>query len=246
MNVIEALFITLGLDTQDFDEKREGVATSLTKLGETSDKQTKIIAESGKKAANTFSMLKVEVLGALAAFGMSTGLKDFLTTNMQGEAALGRMAINLGMSTQKLEAWKLAAKEMGQSGEDATGALQAVAKGIAEAQITGHSALTQASRRFGFAIDTKSPEQTLINISRRMAETHNRQQAMQIAEAAGVGNISNILLQGPDKLQQQLAHTMALTGAATKESTEQAAKLQAQWADLQERFRQVGERVFAR
>lgn len=246
MNVIEALFITLGLDTSEFDKKKDGVTTSLVKLGEASDKQTKTIAESGKKAANAFSMLKIEVLGALAAFGVSTGLKDFITTNMNGQAALGRLSTNLGVSTQKLQAWKLAAKEMGQSGDDAVGALQSVAKGVAEARISGHSGLTDASRRFGFAIDPKDNEQTLINISRRMAETHDRQQAMMIAEAAGVGNISNLLLQGPDKLQAQLAHTMSLTGAATKESTEQAARLQAQWADLQERFQQVGERVFAR
>lgn len=244
MNVIEALFITLGLDTTDFDKKKEGVTTSLTKLGEASDKQTKTIAESGKKAANAFSMLKIEVLGALAAFGVTTGLKDFITTNMNGQAALGRLSTNLGVSTQKLEAWKLAAKEMGQSGEDAVGALQSVAKGVAEARISGHSGLTDASRRFGFAIDPKDSEQTLINISRRMAQTHDRQQAMMIAEAAGVGGISNMLLQGPDKLQAQLAHTISLTGAATKESAEQAALLQARWADLQERFQQVGERIF--
>lgn len=244
MTVIEALFISLGLDTGDFDKKKEGVTTSLVKLGETSDKQTKAIADSGKKAANAFSMLKIEVLGALAALGMTTGFKDFITTNMNGQAALGRLSANLGMSTQKLEAWKLAAKEMGQSGEDAVGALQSVASGVAEAKISGTSPLIQASRRFGFQVDTENPEQTLVNISRRMAETHDRQQALKIAEAAGVGNISNLLLQGPDKLQAQLAHTMSLTGTATKESTEQAARLQAQWADLQERFQQVGERVF--
>lgn len=244
MNIVEALFITLGLDTSDYDKKQKGVITSLTKMGEASDKQTKVIAESGKKAAQSFSMLKIEVLGALAAFGVSTGLKSFIESSMGGQAALGRLSANLGMSAQKLQAWRLAAKEMGQSGEDATTALQSVAKGVAEAKITGTSSLIQASRRFGFGVDTQNPEQTLINISRRMAMMHDRQQAMQIAEAAGVGNIANLLLQGPDALQAQLAHAMSLTGAATKASTEQAAKLQAQWADLQERFQQVGDRVF--
>ncbi|MEW9623259.1 phage tail tip lysozyme [Rhodanobacter geophilus] len=245
MTVVEALFITLGLDTRDFDKKRQDVDTSLTKLGETSDKQVKIIAESGKKAAHTFSLLKVEVLGALAAFGMGDGLKGFIAANMNGEAALGRMAANLGMSTQKLEAWKLAAREVGQSGQDATNALQSVAGGLAEAQLHGHSAFTQAARFYGVGIDLKSPEQTLINISKRLSEFHNRQQALKAAQELGVGDIFNLLIQGPDKLQQQLAHTTSLTGAATKESSEQAAKLQAQWADLQERFRQVGERIFA-
>lgn len=246
MNVIDALFITLGMDTKDYEKKKEGVLKSLKTMDESSDKTTKNMAEGGKKAAQAFSLLKIEVLGALAAFGVSTGLKDFIAQNMNGQAALGRLSANLGISTQKLEAWKLAAKEMGQSGEDAVGALQSVAKGVAEARITGHSNLTDASRRFGFAIDPNNNEQTLINISARMAQLKDRQQAIAVAEAAGVGNIANLLLQGPEKLQAQLAHTMSLTGAATKESTEQAAKLQAQWADLQERFQQVGERVFNR
>jgi hypothetical protein len=246
MNVIDALFITLGLDTKDYEAKKEGVLKSLKTMGESSDKTTKTMAESGKKAAQAFSLLKIEVLGALAAFGVSTGFKDFIQSNMNGQAALGRFSANLGISTQRLEAWKLAAKEMGQSGEDAVGALQSVAKGIADAQLTGDSRLKAADIRYGFGIDPANYERTLLNISARMAKESDRQKAIAIADMAGVGNIANLLLQGPDKLQEQLAHAMQLTGAATKESTEQAARLQAQWADLQERFQQVGERVFNR
>lgn len=245
MNVIEALYISLGLDTREYQKKEKEVTTSLKKFGETSAKQTKLIAESGKKAAGAFSLLKVEVLGALAAFGMGAGFKSFIESSINGQAQLGRMSKTLGMSTHSLQAWRLAAKEMGGSGSEAVDGLQTVAKGMAEAKITGTSALIQASRRFGFAV-SNDPAQTLINISRRMAQMHDPQQALQIAQAAGISNftLQQMLLQGPDKLQAQLAHTMSLTGAATQASTEQAARLQAQWADLQERFRQVGERVF--
>lgn len=244
-NVIEALFITLGLDAREYEKKQKEVGNSLKKLGETSDKQTKLIAEHGKKAAGAFSALKIEILGALAAFGMGAGFKAFIESSITGQATLGRMATTLGMSTHQLQAWRLAAKEMGGAGNEASDALQSMAKGMAEAKIHGTSALIQASRRFGFGV-SNDPAQTLINISRRMAEMHDPQQALQVAEAAGISNFTmqQMLLQGPDKLQAQLAHTMALTGAATKASTEQAARLQAQWADLQERFRQVGQRVF--
>jgi hypothetical protein len=247
MNVIDALFITLGLDTRDFEKKQKEVGASLTKLGTASDKQTKLIAESGKKAAHSFSLLKVEVLGALAAFGMGAGFKDFIQSNINGQASLGRFSKTLGMSTHELQAWKLAAKEMGGSGDEAVGALQNVAKGMAEAKITGTSALIQASRRFGFDV-SNNPAQTLMNISRRMSQAHDPQQALQIAQAAGISDFTmqQMLLQSPAKFQAQLAHAMSLTGAATKASTEQAARLQQQWADLQERFRQVGERVFNR
>lgn len=244
-NVIEALFITLGLDTREYQKSQKEVGASLKKLGETSDKQTKLIAEHGKKAAGAFSALKIEILGALAAFGMGAGFKAFIESSMNGQATLGRLSTTLGMSTHQLQAWRLAAKEMGGAGNEASDALQSMAKGMAEAKIHGTSALIQASRRFGFGV-SNDPAQTLINISRRMAEMHDPQQALQVAEAAGISNFTmqQMLLQGPDKLQAQLARTMALTGAATKASTEQAAKLQAQWADLQERFHQVGQRVF--
>lgn len=247
-NVIEQFYIALGLDTKDYEKKRKEVDASLKKFGEASSKQTKLIAESGKKAAGAFSALKIEILGALAAFGMGDGFKEFIQSSMNGQAELGRLSTRLHMSTHDLQAWKLAAKEMGDtSGTAATGALQKVAAGLAEAKISGTSALIKASRRFGFDV-SNDPAQTLINISRRMAQMHDPQQALQIAQAAGIGNetMQNMLLQGPERLQERLAHAMALTGAATQASTEQAARLQAQWADLQERFRQVGERVFNR
>lgn len=245
MNIIDALVVTFGIDASEYEKKQKEIATSLTKMGEVSGKQTKLIAESGKKAAGAFSALKIEILGALAAFGMGAGFKAFIESSINGQAELGRLSTRLGMSTHSLQAWKLAAQEMGGAGSDATGALQSVAKGLAEARVTGTSALIQASRRFGFDVSNDSA-QTLVNISRRMAQMHDPQQALRVAEAAGISNaaMQNLLLQGPEALQARLAHTMALTGAATKASAEQAARLQAQWADLQERFRQVGERVF--
>lgn len=244
-NVIEAFFITLGLDTKDYDKKRKEVDQSLKKFGDASDKQTKLIAEQGKKAAGAFSALKIEILGALAAFGMGAGFKAFIESSITGQATLGRLSTTLGLSTHQLQAWKLAAKEMGGAGNEATDSLQNMAKGLAEARTHGTSALIQASRRFGFDV-SNDPAQTLVNISRRMAQMHDPQQALQVAEAAGISNFTmqQMLLEGPDKLQARLAHTMALTGAATKASTEQAARLQKQWADLQERFQQVGQNVF--
>lgn len=247
MNIIDALFVTLGLDTRDYEKKQKEAEASLKKFGETSGKQTKLIAESGKKAASAFSSLKIEILGALAAFGMGAGFKAFIESSVTGEAALGRLSATLGMSAHQLQAWKLAAKEMGGAGSEAIDSLQTVAKGMAEAKIHGTSALIQASRRFGFSV-SNDPAQTLVNISRRMAQMHDPQQALQVAEAAGISNFTmqQMLLQGPEKLQAQLAHTMALTGAATKASTEQAEQLQAQWADVQEQLRQVGERAFVK
>lgn len=252
MNVIEALFITLGLDTREYEKNSKQVMASLTKMGEASKKQTDLIAESGKKAAHSFSLLKIEVLGALAAFGLGDGFKAFIQDNINGQAALGRMSKTLGMSTHQLQAWKLASKEMGGSGNDIVSAMQTVASGIADAHLHGTSALVSASYKYGVGItgnDTAS--QAMLKLNRAAyarSQKYGPQQAIAMLREEGISDftVQQMLLQDPAKFQAQLAHTMALTGAATKASTEQAAKLQAQWADLQERFRQVGERVFVK
>src|SRR6185312_14130253 len=77
-------------------------------------------------------------------------------------------------------------------------------------------------------------------------QKYGEQQAMGVLNEMGISGFvqQQRLMEDPNKFAADYAHAMSLTGAATKASTEQAAKLQMQWADLQERFRQVGERVF--
>lgn len=250
-NVIEALFITLGLDTREYQKSQKEVGTSLKKLGETSDKQTKLIAESGKKAAGAFSALKIEILGALAAFGMGAGFKAFIESSMNGQAQLGRLSTALGMSTQSLQAWKLMAKEMGGTGEEAIGTLNKVASGLASARRGDVSFLTSANK-YGAGLTLDDNVQSAMSKINRMAsairQKYGEQQAMGVLGEMGISdfNQQQRLMETPAQFAADFAHAMSLTGAATKASTEQAAKLQKQWADLQERFHQVGERAFVK
>lgn len=249
MNVVDALFVTLGLDTSQYTAEQKKANDSLKKFGEEADKRTKDIADGGKKAAAFFSNLKVEILGALAAFGVTTGLKDFIEQNVQGQASLGRLSANLDISAGRLEAWGLVAKEMGGKAEDAFGALQSVAKGVAESQISGHSTLTDLARSWGYQITDNNgklldTEHIMLNISKRMAELP-RQKAMMLAGQLGLGGFFNQLQLGPEELEARLSAASKLTGA-TDASTASAMRLQKQWADLQQRFQVVSEHLFAR
>jgi hypothetical protein len=251
MNVIEALYISLGLDASEYDKKRKDVEASLKKFGEASDKQTKLIAEQGKKAAGAFSALKIEILGALAAFGMGAGFKAFIESNINGQAALGRMSGALNMSTHSLQAWKLMAKEMGGTGEEALGTLNKVASGLASAR-RGDVSFLSTANKYGAGLTLGDNTQLAMAKINRMAyairQKYGEQQAMGVLGEIGISdfNQQQRLMESPAQFAADMAHAMSLTGAATKASTEQAARLQAQWADLQERFRQVGERVFVK
>ena len=218
MNIIDALFITLSLDTRDYEKKQKAVENSLKKFGETSDKQTKLIAESAKKAANTFSALKIEVLGAIAAYGLGDGIKGFIESNVTGNAELGRLSRNLRMSASDLKAWGYVAQSVGGNADDATKAFQSVAQGIADAKLHGSSPLILASNRYGVGISgNDTAEQAMLKINRAVfakAQRYGAQQAMAIAGELGVGNyhMQQLLLMRPDKVQQLLAHYRKKTG----------------------------------
>lgn len=249
MNVIEAFFLTLGLDASEYEKKQKEVMASLKKFSEASDKQTKLIAESGKKAAGAFSLLKIEVLGALAAFGMGAGFKDFIESNVTGNAALGRMSRNLKMSAGDLKAWGYAAQSVGGHASDATNALQTVAKGIAEAKLHGTSPLMKASYRYGVGITASdTPEQAMMKIQRAVYEKeqkHGPQQAMALASELTVTSygMQQLMLMRTDKFKALLAHYRTKTGGI---DTGDAMALQKTWTDIQADVGQLKNQVFAK
>lgn len=247
--VVDALIMTLGLDTKDYKKGQKEAEEGLAKLRKQSNAVAKDMAEGGKKAAQFFSSVKVELMGLLAVFGAATGLKEFIASNVQGQAELGRLSANLGISANHLEAWGLVAKEMGGTAQDAFTALQAVAGGLAEASIKGHSALTDTARANGVALTdatgkVMSYEDALVSISKRMKELP-RQQALYLANQLGVGSMFNQLELGPDELRKRLDAAQGLT-RVTDASTASAMRLQKQWADIQQRFKESSEIAFAK
>ena len=243
--VVDALIMTLGLDTRDYDKGQKRTETDLDKLKKQSGAVAKEMGEQGKRAAEFFGSIKTELLSLLAVFGAATGLKEFIASNVQGQASLGRLSRNLKISAPELQAWGLIAKEMGGQANDAFGALQAFAGGMAEASIKGRSALTDIARSNGISLEgIKDNEEGLLRISKRLTELP-RQQAMYLANELGVGGMFNQLALGPEELKKRLDAARGLT-RVTAESTAAAERLQKRWADIQQRFKETSEIAFAR
>lgn len=241
--VVDALIMTLGLDTRDYDKGQKRTTADLDKLKKQSGAVAKEMSEQGKRAAEFFGSIKTELLGLLAVFGAATGLKEFIASNVQGQAALGRTAKNLDMSGKRVAAWTLIAKEMGGQVGDATIALQAFAGGLAEASIKGHSALTDTARANGINLQgIKDSEEGLLRISKRITELP-RQQAMYLANELGVGSMFNELMLGPEELQRRVAFAEKHS-KITPESIKAAQDLQQQWADIQQRFSEISQGAF--
>lgn len=243
VTIIDALVMTLGLDTKDYDRNRKRSSENLDKFKKQSDSVAKDVAAGGKRMAEGFAAVKVELLGMLTLLGASTGLKDFIDTQVTGQAALGRMSRNLDMSAKRIEAWQTVAKEMGGTAADANNALQAVAGGLAEASINGHSALTDAAARNGISLaGVKDSGEALLRISERLHQLP-RQQAMYVANQLGVGSMFNQLDGDTAVLKKHLAY-LASIYQATKKSTNAAELLQKRWADTQAKISGAFERAF--
>lgn len=238
MNVIEAFFITLGLDTRDYEKKQKEVDVSLKKLGTASDKQTKLIAEGGKKAADSFSKLKIEVLGALAAFGMGAGFKAFIQDSMNMQAAAGRQAAALGVSANSLQVWKQMAVEMGESGDAAVGTLSAIAQGMANAR-QGHMDWFNTAMRLGVKglSLNDSTDTALAKINEAaylIKEKYGAPQAVNFLEQLGIGDLAQQtqLMENPAKLASDRANAAKHSIQLTQKEIEQNQKLQKQLGDL--------------
>lgn len=247
VNVIDALVVTLGLDAGDYDKNRARIMQDLKKLRERESQQQKEAQLGWKKTGDAIGQTKNQLFGLLSLFGATMGIKEFISSNVLGQAELGRMSTNLDISARRLEAWGVVAQEMGGKASDAFGTLQNVASGLAEAAVKGHSAFTDAARSNGVVLTDNTGhllnyEEVLVSISKRMSQLP-RQQAMWLAGQLGVGSMFNQLMLGPEELQKRLDHAERLS-KVTAESTRHAQELQQQWADVQQRLKEASETAF--
>lgn len=252
--IIDALVVTLGFDTKGVDKGAKDGKKGLRDLTDESNKAAGAMAKAAQNAADAFNNLKTEILGVLAAFGVYSGLKDFLHDSTETNAELGRLSTNLGISAKRLDAWRTTAEEMGDSAAESFGALQTVATGVAEAVAKGHSAFTDMARANGVQLQDAQGqwldyEHTLLAISSRLRSvTANngplgRQQAMYLAQQLGVGGMFNELMLGPEDLERRLNSNEQLS-RVTDQTTKRAQELQRQWADLRAEFRGTGQDIY--
>ncbi len=237
MNVIEALVVTLGLDLRDFDKNDRRVNDALKKFTENAEKRTKSFESAGKKAAETFSSLKTEILGAVAAFAGFKGLQDFVQGTTDTQAALGRLAANTNTSASTLKAWGVVAEEVGAKAEDAYGAFDKINQQLAQASVTGTSPLLVMMRRLGITDVTNksSIEDVLLKFSARLQQLP-RNQAQYAANEAGLGGIFNELMLGPAELKKRLDQALGTLPATFNQSTLRAQQLQKQMALVRAEF----------
>lgn len=249
MNVVDALVVTLGLDASGFTKGQKDASAALKKTNDDATRTAKEMELRGKQAAQFFGQIKNQVVGLLAVFTAGKGLSSFVSDVVASDAAVGRMAKNIDMSTETLSAWQGVAERAGGSSAGITGSLKAMAQQMAQISITGTpgAQVLQSLAMAGINISKYFDKAT--SSSERLLMTSDAFKGMDAARAqalgAGMGfdeGTVNVLMQGRQAVQALLAEQEKI-GVTNEADAKSAQQLQAAWRALGQASTDLGRKI---
>ena len=104
------------LDTSQFQKGAKEIASSTKKIKDETSKSGKDIETSAAKASDGINKLMLSFAGLFALLTAGKGVKQFVNDITQGDAALGRFAGTVGMSSKTLQGWQGAVESVGDRG----------------------------------------------------------------------------------------------------------------------------------
>lgn len=137
--VIDSLVIMLGLDPSGFRKGQAETAESMKKTREAAGVHTKAMESQAKALAGAFRKVTLEVAGLLGITLSVSGLARVVERITSADAATGRMAANVGVTTKALSAWANLSEKFGGSVADTEASFRNVQKIVQEMQVAGGS-----------------------------------------------------------------------------------------------------------
>lgn len=235
--VIDALLITLGLDTSDFRKGQKDVSDDLKKQREDAKKTAKEMAEQGKKAAAFFSSIKTELLALTGVAVTAGGLISFVKSTTSGLMDLSIQSKALGLSARELDGWSKSAEAAGSSAEKISASLQGFQGAIQGARVGDYSSsifggLAQLNALTGqnfdvWGQDASSLAKTSLDALRKISDPNLRRQvglSLGFDDATLQRNQEGKFLPDVDRLTK--------SSGITDVSTKGAKEFTAAWAEL--------------
>lgn len=235
--VIDALLVTLGLDTSDFRKGQKDVSDDLKKQREDAKNTAKEMAEQGKKAASFFSSIKTELLALTGVTVTAGGLISFVKSTTSGLMDLSIQSKALGLSARELDGWSKSAEAAGSSAEKISASLQGFQGAIQGARVGDYSSsifggLAQLNALTGqnfdvWGQDASSLAKTSLDALRKISDPNLRRQvglSLGFDDATLQRNQEGKFLPDVDRLTK----SSGITDASTKGAKE----FTAAWAEL--------------
>jgi hypothetical protein len=240
--VIDALVVTLGLDAAGYDKGAAKAAGDLKKTKEQAEQTAKDIEAAGRKAAEFYTRIRNEAIAMFAVFTAGRGVKDFARDIIASDAATGRLAKQLGVATQELNAWEEVAKRSGDSVEGADSALSGLSQSLATFATTG-VASGALPYLYSYGIQARSLGQILTDLNERIQSMPAPKQ-LALINQMGLGSLANTLMLKPNEFRAAFADVMKL-GVLSPEDARVAQEFYVQLSRLEQVGRNLGRTILA-
>ncbi|HHL3423760.1 TPA: lytic transglycosylase domain-containing protein [Klebsiella pneumoniae] len=247
--VIDALLVTLGLDTSQFRKGQQEVSDDLKKQREGAKNTAKEMAEQGKKAASFFSSIKTELLALTGVTVTAGGLMSFVKSTTSGLMDLSIQSKALGLSARELDGWSKSAEAAGSSAEKISASLQGFQGAIQGARVGDYSSsifggLAQLNALTGqnfdvWGQDASSLAKTSLDALRKISDPNLRRQvglSLGFDDATLQRNQEGKFLPDVDRLTK----SSGITDASTKGAKE----FTAAWAELGQNLDTVKNQIY--
>lgn len=247
--VIDALLVTLGLDTSQFRKGQQEVSDDLKKQREDAKNTAKEMADQGKKAASFFSSIKTELLALTGVTVTAGGLISFVKSTTSGLMDLSIQSKALGLSARELDGWSKSAEAAGSSAEKISASLQGFQGAIQGARVGDYSSsifggLAQLNALTGqnfdvWGQDASSLAKTSLDALRKISDPNLRRQvglSLGFDDATLQRNQEGKFLPDVDRLTK----SSGITDASTKGAKE----FTAAWAELGQNLDTVKNQIY--
>lgn len=244
--IIDELTVRLGLDATNFKKGQREVDDAWQKARGTQLKHARDTEDSNKKLLESFNKLKVEALGFFAALVGAREIKEFVANINNADAAVGRLAANIGESPQTLQAWGAALERVGGKQEDAAASLTRISKAFYDLKYNGAALPKEVYQLFALAgrpvpTQADSLDSFLNKTAGALKElaTHDRTAAFFFGEGMGLtDSMITLMLKYGDATSKYVNSLKGL--GATDKQIENAQKLVEAWNKLAETTVAIG------
>ena len=174
--VIDALVVTLGLDSSGFQKGKKEVSEGLDQTKKQAESTAKDMEAYGKKASSFFTSIGKSML-ALAGIALSAnGVKNFINDTTKSLVDLGVQSSAIDTSAKALDGWVKSADAVGSSAASMSSNLQKFQSSISQFN-SGFGADDTLNTLFAFSAQTGTKFDTTQNASQIMqylAENWNK------------------------------------------------------------------------
>ena len=231
-DIIDEFIVSLGLDTSEYDKEIRKYREDRKRLNEEEREHNQDTQDGQSRTVAGLRTLRNETAGFLLMLAGATSVVGFAKDMLTADAATGRFAKNVGMSTERVSVWENALKRVGGTAGEAQQALGTLFGIFQNYRLGLDASKGGALSYFGLSeMDLKDPEAALMRIAEVVKNMPREDVEAQLATLGLSGSIVGLLAGDRGELTKLLASVEA-AGVANDESAEAAMTLEAQMAEL--------------